>query len=142
MKNANEVKDQVVEEVNEVEIAVETEAKEEKVFKIFGLEIRKAQKAQKKSEEKTENEETEAEEPKPESKAKKIAKKIGIGAAVVGGIVGGMLLSSALEDLKSEDEIEENKIYELPPMEAEWKPAESDTVESAANAENEGPKEN
>lgn len=137
MKNAVEMNEnQVVEEVKEAETPVETEVKKEKVVKLFGLEIRKAQKEPKKE---TKSEETKAEEPKPESKLKKFGKKLGIGLAVGVGIAGGMLLSSALNDQKDIDD--EDQTMALPPQEAEWKPIEESVPVSADPATMESPKE-
>lgn len=138
MKNANEVKDQVVEEVNEVETPAENEAKEEKVVKIFGLEIRKAKKEPKP---KTEESNTAEGEEKPEKhpKAKKFLKDAGTALGIVGSIAVGVMIGKALND-NSENEIDDGRIYELPPMEAEWKPIE-EPAESEAKAETESPKE-
>ncbi len=138
MKNANEVKDQVVEEVNEVETPVENEAKEEKVVKIFGFEIRKAKKEPKP---KVEESNTAEGEKKPEkyAKAKKFAKRAGTALAIVGSIAAGYAIGQALND-DSETETDDNRIYELPPIEAEWKPVE-EMAGSEAKAETESPKE-
>lgn len=137
MKNAVEMNEnQVVEEVKEAETPVETEVKKEKVWKFFGMEIRKAQKEPKKE---TKNEETEAEEPKPESKLKKFGKKFGVATLVVGGIAGGLALGSVLEGLKNPDE--EDSCLALPPQEAEWTPIEESKPISEDPATMESPKE-
>jgi hypothetical protein len=138
MKNANEVKDQVVEEVNEVETPVENEAKEEKVVKIFGFEIRKVKKEPKPKAEESNTAEGE-EKPEKYAKAKKFAKRAGTALAIVGSIAAGYAIGQALND-DLETETDDNHIYELPPMEAEWKPVE-ETVGSEAKAETESPKE-
>ena len=138
MKNANEVKDQVVEEVNEVETPVENEAKEEKVVKIFGFEIRKAKKEPKPKVEESNTAEGE-EKPEKYAKAKKFAKRAGTALAIVGSIAAGYAIGQALND-DPETENDDNRVYELPPMEAEWKPVE-ETAGSEAKAETESPKE-
>ena len=138
MKNANEVKDQIVEEVNEAETPAENEVKEEKVVKIFGFEIRKAKKEPKPKVEESNTAEGE-EKPEKHSKGKKFLKDAGTALAIIGSIAAGVAIGKALND-DPETEIDDNRIYELPPVEAEWTPVE-ETAGSEAKAETESPKE-
>lgn len=137
MKNAVEMNEnQVAEEVKEAEAPVETEVKKEKVWKVLGFEVKKAQKEPKKE---TKNEEAETVAPKPESKLKKFGKKLGIAGLVVAGIAGGTMLGSILNDLKTNDE--DDQTMALPPQEAEWKPVEESKPVSEDPATMESPKE-